>query len=353
MKVSQQPNANSRLSRHTQMHRNTPEKINQAYLAIEHKVVETDQYVTAKNAINSMMRFAGIKSIGMTILAPTGLGKSTVLNKFVNNNLSAITADVIASVDYQFTPIPIISFEMPEQPTIKSVCEAILTAANHPDLTGNATTLTRRVDKLIEHQLVRFLIIDECQHLLREHAGKRTTEALNFIKNRMNKHKIIVIVAGIPTAEKALSEYAELSERLGYKKCYITEFEIDTDEGVKNFGSFLTGFDNLFAEIGINICTLYSPEMFDRLFLACAGSPRKFKYLLFNVLDLSSESEKKIKKDLFTKAYRDQQLNEQLGAFNPFSAKPEKVTEKLAEWEKLKIEKHKQLMKKNAKQRRK
>jgi hypothetical protein len=296
-----------------------------------------------------MMHFAGVKSIGMTILEPTGLGKSTVLDKFVEKNLSNITADVIASVDYEFTPMPIIKFEMPEEPSIKSVCEAILTEANHPDLTGTATVLTGRVDKLIEHQIVRYLIIDECQHLLREHAGKRTTAALNFIKNRMNKHKIVVIVAGVPTAEKALSEYAELSERLGYKKCYITEFSIDSDAGVANFGSFLTGFDDLFTEIEMNICTLYSEDMFDRLFLACAGSPRKFKYLLFKVLELALECENKIKKDLFTKAYRDQQYNDEIGNFNPFSATAEKVTKKLAEWENIKLEKHNEMLKKNKK----
>lgn len=313
------------------MHKNTPEKIKQAYIGIENKIVETNQYVTAKNAILSMTHFAGIKSIGMMLLAETGLGKSTVLDKFVSNHLEQVTADVIASVDYQFTPKPILKFEMPEQPNIISVCKAILIAAEHPDLTGNATELTRRVDTLIKNQVVRYLIIDECQHLLREYAGKRTIEALNFIKNRMNKHKIIVIVAGIPTAEKALTQYAELAERLGYIKCYITEFEIDSDKGIENFGSFLAGFDDLFNDMELNVCPLYSDDMFDRLYLACAGSPRKFKYLLFKVLNLSMESSKKISKTSFIEAYRNDPVNDKIGTFNPFSAKLDKIEDKLIE----------------------
>ena len=322
------------------MRKNTPEKISDAYLAVENKVVETTQYQSAKNAINSMMLFENVRSVGMMLLAETGLGKSTVLDKFVTNNLSKITENVIASVDYKFTPVPILMFEMPEQPSIKSVCEAILTAADHPDLSGTATALTRRVDKLIEHQLVRYLIIDECQHLLREHAGKRTTDALNFIKNRMNKHKIIVIVSGVPNAEKALTEYAELSERLSYKKCYMTEFEINTEEERDNFGAFLLSFDNLFNEIELNICQLYSTDMLEPLFLACCGSPRKFKYLLFKVLEQAIGSSAKITKKSFATAYKDEQYNDLLGVFNPFSASAEKVDAKLLEWNKFKIKKH-------------
>ena len=333
------------------MHKNTHEKIKQARNAIKHKIVETDQYTTAKNALDSMKNFAGLQSIGMILLADTGLGKSTVLDKFVTNNLANITAEVIDSVDYDFTPLPIIMFEMPTEPTVKSVCKAILKQAKHPDLTGTSDALKDRVEALFEYQLVRYLIIDECQHLLREQAGRRTTTTLNFIKGLMNDYNIVVITAGIPTAEKALTEYAELEERLGYKKCYITEFSIGTDEGIENFGSFLTGFDDLLSDIGINICQLYSIDMIDRVFLACAGSPRKFKYLLFKVLELSESLvlENKITKQIFAKAYTDKPYNTILGNFNPFSATVEKVSEKLLEWDNIKLEMHKEQLKINKK----
>jgi len=318
---------------------------------VENKIVETTQYAETKNAIDSMTHFAGVKSIGMMILGETGLGKSTVLDKFVTNNLDSITESVLASVDYDFTPIPIIKFKMPVKPTVISVCEMILSEADHLDLTGTASALTRRVDKLFKNQMVQYLIIDECQHLLREHAGTTTTTVLNFIKNLMNEHKIIVIVAGIPTAEKALTKYKELEERLSYKKCYITEFEINSVSGEENFGSFLIGFDQLFISNDLNICTLYDGDMFDRIFLACAGSPRIFKYLIFKVLELGQklDFENKITKQMFAKAYTNEALNKDIGNFNPFSAKFEKVKVKLKEWDNIKLETHKALLKNNSK----
>lgn len=324
------------------MHKNTPEKIKQARRAIKHKIVETHQYTTAKKSLDSMKHFAGLQSIGLILLAETGLGKSTILDKFIINNIASITAEVIASVDYDFTPVPIIMFEMPSEPTIKSVCKAILKQANHPDLTGTGDVLKDRVEALFEYQLVRYLIIDECQHLLREQAGRRTTTTLNFIKGLMNDYNIVVITAGIPTAETALTEYAELEERLGYKKCYITEFSIDSDAGIENFGSFLTGFDELFSVLEINICKLYSEDMFERIFLACAGSPRKFKYILYKVLSVSEDLafESKINKQMFAKAYADMPYNTALEKFNPFSATVEKVSEKLLEWDNIKLKAH-------------
>ena len=87
---------------------------------VENKIVETTQYAETKNAIDSMTHFAGVKSIGMMILGETGLGKSTVLDKFVTNSLDSITESVLASVDYDFTPIPIIKFKMPVKPTVIS-----------------------------------------------------------------------------------------------------------------------------------------------------------------------------------------------------------------------------------------
>lgn len=300
--------------------------------AINNKVIETEQYIHAKTSIEFLQNFEGVRSIGMMLLGETGLGKSTVLNKFESNNTERLATSSKCLVDYDFTALPILKFDMPEQPTLKNMCKAILEAASHPNITGTGSTLTNRVDNLIKHRQVQYLIIDECQHLLKEHGGNRTTEALNFIKNRMNEHKIIVIVAGIPTAEDAINKYPELAERLSYKKCYIRKFDIRTKESMANFGSFLLSFQTIFTEHNTDICQLYETTMVHKLYLACAGSPRLFKYLLTNVIEAHAESKGTITENTFHKAYQQSQLNRYMGVFNPFSASIEKVKVRIGEW---------------------
>jgi hypothetical protein len=300
--------------------------------AIEKKVTQSNQFKDAMQALESMLVFVDRKSIGMLMLGETGLGKSTLLDKFVNKHHHLLSEQILKGAEYPITPVPIIKFQMPEHPTVKYVCSDLLTAAGHTKPTGTEKELVSRIDTLIREQRVKILVIDECQHLLREHAGKRTTDVLNFIKNRMNKHHLVVIVAGIPTAEAAVQEHAELAERFSYQSFRLLPFSLVDKESLQNFGLFLKAFDQLFIDFEISAPSLCDKNMLRPIFLACGGSPRKFKYLLFKVVQRSLMSKGSITKDDFAKAYADKPYNDLLGSFNPFKSTSEKVIEKHEMW---------------------
>jgi len=290
------------------------------FTTLNHKVFE--QGLEAMKTTHAM---SGLEGTGMIIEGEPGLGKTTLLNKYVR--------DIYAEPEYQrtdeLTPLPILKIRIPGRPTIPRVIEKLLLTSNHIQATARKTSsLESRLHQLIHHQRVEMIIFDEYQHLLRSEAY--TNDTLNFIKTLADDYKLAVVFAGLPKGRPILESRPELRERMSFEQVLFKPFNVKTKESSIEYAKYIKGLEEKIYSVGVDCCPLASGDMLPRLLLATQGKPRFINRLLMRLLIQHKEC-KSIKATDFARVFSNVPFNSHLGKFNPFSAKMDKVILKIGE----------------------
>ena len=171
----------------------------------------------------------------LLIVGATNNGKSMILEKFKRVMQAEITEN---DVETDAENIPIVSMQMPSDPTINRFYLMLLHAMN---ATANPRAKKSDIEyvalKVLKRTGVRILIIDEIHNLL---AGKegRQREFLNLLRFLGNELQIPIVAAGTRDAYLAIRSDPQLENR--FHPFILPDWNCDSE-----LASFLSGYLSL------------------------------------------------------------------------------------------------------------
>jgi len=143
----------------------------------------------------------------MLLVAPTGNGKSMILEEFRD----AHPAD--DNIDGEAALVPVLHIEIPEEPSLNLIWMMILDLMCSPvNQASTKADRRREVYHLVEKTQVKVLLVDELHHL--QHASSEERQKiLNFFKMLGNGPRIHVVAAGTQDAKRTLQSDSQLLNR--------------------------------------------------------------------------------------------------------------------------------------------
>jgi len=241
--------------------------------------VQHSTFQKGLEALASTHAMSGLEGAGMIIEGEPGLGKTTLLNRYVK--------DIYQLPEYQptdtLTPLPVLKVYVPGRPTVPRVIEKLLMASHHVKTSSrNTKTIESRLHTLIRNQGVEMIIFDEFQHLLR--TEKYTHDTLNFLKVLADDYKLAIVFAGLPRGLDILKDHKEIEERLSFDRVTFQPFDITTARNAQDYARYIKGLENKLEEIGVQCIALTEEVMLQRMLLATQGKPRFINRLFMRLL---------------------------------------------------------------------
>ena len=143
----------------------------------------------------------------LLLLAPTGNGKSFVLERFRDNHRPSDNPDGEA------VTVPVLHTEVPEEPTLDALRVAILKKMFAPtNPRNNRADRRAEVFEVLSRVGVKVLLVDELHNLLFASALERE-KTLAFLRAVGNELRINVVAAGTQDARRILQSDAQLLNR--------------------------------------------------------------------------------------------------------------------------------------------
>jgi len=175
------------------------------------------------------------KGMGIAILGPSGVGKTTVLKEYIRSNCEASPA--VGSKLALFV-------EVPSTPTPKSLGTAVLAAMGDQFAhRGSAEEKLFRIVKLLAGLKTELVIFDEAQHLV-ERRRTPTGATTDWMKNLLNASKVAVVLAGLKRAQDLLLSNEQLRRRFS-ATVYCDRFNVDDEVNAKLFAKLLVSFQKM------------------------------------------------------------------------------------------------------------
>lgn len=144
---------------------------------------------------------------GIPILAEARLGKSSLCNEFKQKYGKIRNADGLL--------VPVLCVRMPTAPTLKGLCEQILTGLEDPAAhRGTQSGLESRSRELSKKCGVKMLIIEEFHQVFNPTRGAHMYTFGEFLKNFSEESGALLVPVGLPHAEFALKHNEQLNGRL-------------------------------------------------------------------------------------------------------------------------------------------
>jgi len=169
----------------------------------------------------------------MLLISPTNNGKSMIIEKFRRQHLPYVSEDGEKEI------IPVLTIQMPSDPSISRFYTLLLYALNSPMKPrmriADLEVLALRLMKLTQ---VKMLIIDELHNIL---AGKYTlrSEFLNLLRFLGNELRIPIVGVGTEDAYRAIRIDDQLENRF---KPFILSRWCNNEELLSLLGSFAASF---------------------------------------------------------------------------------------------------------------
>lgn len=145
---------------------------------------------------------------GLVLVGPTGVGKSRSLERFFD------THSVLKGYKNPSSKSPLISVAVPSPCTSVQLPRSLLRASGYGverDLTAH-----RLWEMAFErlYNMRKFIVhFDEMQHVVHNMPDKELQQMADTLKNAMYKHRITVIISGVPTLDKFIQFDSQLFRR--------------------------------------------------------------------------------------------------------------------------------------------
>jgi len=250
--------------------------------------------------------------LGYFIAGESRTGKSRLIEEFIDAHPSTREIEGLQH--------PVVNVLVPSKPTVKGLASEILRALEDPLADkGTEQEKTARLLVLLKQCNVRVLILDEGQHLV-DKSSKYTLihHVSDWLKNLINKSKVVAVIAGLHYGQKLLSQNEQLRGRFA-NKITIPRFDWQDKRLQSEFLGLLAGFNELLAE-KFTLPDLSSNEMGLRFYLASGGlTGYVFNILRKTVWHVIDEQRTEIRLEDFDTGYRTMVSAEDQQEVSPFS----------------------------------
>lgn len=201
---------------------------------------------------------ASEKGMGIAILGPSGVGKTTVLKEYLR---------AYNDSTFMVGSKPAIFVEVPSSPTPKSLGTAVLAAFGEKfACTGSAEEKLFRIVTLLAGMNTELLVFDEAQHLV-ERRRTPNGATTDWMKNLLNASRVAVVLAGLKRAEELLLSNEQLRRRFS-ATVYCDRFTVDNAINAKLFAKLLFSFRKI---LPVPTLEFHSSDILLRLYHASYG----------------------------------------------------------------------------------
>ncbi len=214
----------------------------------------------------------------MMILGDSGVGKSTLLRRFVADHPSVDHGDR--------TELPVVYLETPSRASVSGLASATLSAMESPFWDkGTRPQLTTQLMTLLRECSTRIVVYDEVNHLI-DRGGQRTHhDAADWIKQLGKVGGVSLVLAGTPRAARLLEVNDQLRSRFG-TVVTLPSFSVE-DGRAKEFALVLKSFKRLLDGLP---CVDFSNDPLLRAFaFASGGRLRSIRNLLIRSVQLAGQ----------------------------------------------------------------
>lgn len=286
-------------------------------LALLAKYIMHPQLKDVTQALNRCIRTTGFNPSGLAIVGETGVGKSTIVKKFKEDN------DVEETATHSFQTVVIVN--TPAGATIKGLLTALLRELGcpRPDK-GTKESMNTRALTLLKELKTQLIIFDEFQHLLSNHAQRNTQDVVDFIKNFINITGLPVVIVGMPESAHIIEADPQLARRFSAIK-NIEGFSISSIEAFNYFRIFLNSLQEI---LPIKTINLTDEQNALRMYAACNATPALVIKIAEALVEHHSTDKQATLKD-YALAYEHSISSQLSNGFNPFLATIDQVKTKL------------------------
>lgn len=177
------------------------------------------------------------KGGGLLICGPSGVGKSTLLEKYLSNFQPFEEGRQIF--------IPVLKVTCPSSATANGLISAIFDAMGFPiPSRTDLAEKTIKVAKLIKLYRVELLLLDEFQHAYYSRSLADFRQLIDTVKNIMNETKVASVLVGLNEIDEVISSNEQVARRHS-EKIEITTFQMDDEEDFIEFRAVLKAYQEL------------------------------------------------------------------------------------------------------------
>ncbi len=281
------------------------------------------QYREVDKLVNRLMRFDGVKSMGMTLIGESGAGKSHYVKK-KRETLSSY------SIDYgDYKTVPVLIVTAPKQSTAKQIIQSMLYELGDFSLNGTVNELKPRLIWLLKKLEVKLIVIDEIHDFLPKTERGKPKEALAWIKGFMDDTCSPFLFVGTERARLLHELDRELASRIIYSAS-LSSLSYGNEEFRKfDFAEMATAYGEhlpcktkklQFVRFENEEPVFSNLPLLDSLFVATKGLPRALRDVFLEI-NVEMEDDKTFNPDkssLSEICFRLQSLNKNID-FNPFT----------------------------------
>lgn len=200
--------------------------------------------------------------IGLAIVGESRSGKSRVLDHVRRNNPKVRSESGLQ--------VPILSITTPSKPTVKGLVEELLHAIGDPlwNSRGSEIEKTERLIALLAKVKSTMITIDEFQHFYDKSSHKIQHHVADWLKTLVDRARIALVVAGLPSCMAVISQNEQLSGRfMGAVHMPRFDWVIEQDRG--EFIAIMEAFQQMLPEY--DLPNLDNDVMAFRFYCATGG----------------------------------------------------------------------------------
>lgn len=246
---------------------------------------------------------------GLLICGPSGVGKSTVIEKYASN--------FPPNAAGRQTTMPVLKVTCPSSATANGLISAMFDAMGFPiPSRTDLAEKTIKVCKLIKIYKVEMILLDEFQHAYYSRTLADFRQLIDTVKNIMNETEVASVLVGLNEIDEVISTNEQVARRHS-EKIEITAFQLDDEDDFKEFRAVLKAYQE--ALVIQPEIPLYEANLARRFLIASNGNLDFLRRILEKSVEIAGFAElAQINQSVFAAAFREYVWKNVPDKLNPF-----------------------------------